>query len=175
MFLIAHLYTTDYMINFVPHQYRTAECLKQAGFNILLSSIGNIVAFCSAAIIPIPALRCFCLQTAILITITTIAVIILFPAIASIDLRFRSLYLQSTTTTTANPNDYNPHHHYQQQQQQQQVKTSSFLINMCFYLFCCRTPVEFQSHNKIPSTTATGLKSKYSNSNLQSSHHQASS
>ncbi|KAH9505952.1 Protein patched 1 [Dermatophagoides farinae] len=133
MFLLAHLYTTDFMINFVPHQYRTAECLKQAGFNILLSSIGNIVAFCSAAIIPIPALRCFCLQTAILITFTSIAVIVLFPAIASIDLRFRSLYLQSTTITNT--------------QQYQQVKTSSFLINMCFYLFCCRTP-QFQQQQQ---------------------------
>lgn len=92
--------------------------------------------------------------------------IILFPAIASIDLRFRSLYLESTTTTT-NQND---------------VKTSSFLINMCFYLFCCRTP-QFQPHNNQISTTTTtsGYKSnKYPISNLQqqqqqqSSHHHSS-
>lgn len=92
------------------------------------------MAFCSAAIIPIPALRCFALQTAILIAIISIAVIILFPALASIDLRFRSMYLAETGRTSS-----------------QSSLSTSFFVNMCFYLFCCRTP----HFRKVSSSTKT--------------------
>ena len=68
---------------------KTGECLKQIGSSILLTSFVNICAFLAAAIIPIPALRCFALQAAILIAFISISVILLFPAIASLDLRER--------------------------------------------------------------------------------------
>jgi len=48
-----------------------------------------VCAFLAAAIIPIPALRCFALQAAILITFISVSVILLFPAVASIDLKRR--------------------------------------------------------------------------------------
>lgn len=41
---------------------QTAECLKRTGVSVFLTSATNILAFLSASIIPIPALRAFSLQ-----------------------------------------------------------------------------------------------------------------
>lgn len=41
---------------------QTAECLKRTGVSVFLTSVTNILAFLSASIIPIPALRAFSLQ-----------------------------------------------------------------------------------------------------------------
>jgi len=43
-------------------QELTGECLKRIGVTILLTSLCNSSAFFIAAIIPIPAMRAFCLQ-----------------------------------------------------------------------------------------------------------------
>ena len=75
------------------------------------------MAFLSAAIIPIPALRCFALQTAILISIISFAVIILFPALVSMDLRLRSQYMSRNTHSTL-PTPFNP------------------INDVCYYFFC---------------------------------------
>ena len=53
----------------------------------MLTSFGNICAFLASTIIPIPALRCFSFQTAILISFSTASILFLFPAIAIIDCR----------------------------------------------------------------------------------------
>jgi len=63
--------------------------LKQIGYTILLNSSCLSCAFAAAAIIPIPALRYFVAQTAILILFTTLSVLILFPALESLDLKRR--------------------------------------------------------------------------------------
>ncbi len=107
-------------------QNKTGECLKQIGSSILLTSFGNVCAFLAAAIIPIPALRCFALQAAILITFISVSVILLFPAVASIDLKRRRsgrrdisccLYSnisnnddQQTYDNNSNANQYKPSH-----------------------------------------------------------------
>ena len=67
----------------------TAESLRQIGYTILLNSFCLSCAFAAAAIIPIQALRYFVAQTAILILFTTLCVLILFPALESLDLRRR--------------------------------------------------------------------------------------
>ncbi|CAG2100407.1 unnamed protein product, partial [Medioppia subpectinata] len=84
MFLLAHTYSQN---SATPFKNKSGECLKQIGSSILLTSFGNICAFLAAAIIPIPALRCFALQAAILIAFISVSVIFLIPAVASIDLR----------------------------------------------------------------------------------------
>jgi hypothetical protein len=43
-------------------QEQTGECLKRTGVTVLLTSFNNMMAFLTAAIIPIPALRAFSLQ-----------------------------------------------------------------------------------------------------------------
>lgn len=88
MFLLAHTYSQN-MESDTPFENKTGECLKQIGSSILLTSFGNVCAFLAAAIIPIPALRCFALQAAILITFISVSVILLFPAVATIDLKRR--------------------------------------------------------------------------------------
>ena len=43
-------------------QNHVGEVLKRAGVSVLLTSLCNVMAFLSAAILPIPALRYFSLQ-----------------------------------------------------------------------------------------------------------------
>ena len=43
-------------------QDRVGEVLRRAGVSVLLTSLCNVMAFLSAAILPIPALRSFSLQ-----------------------------------------------------------------------------------------------------------------
>lgn len=63
-----------------------AETLKQIGFSILVNSVLVSCAFEAAAIIPIPALRYFVGQTAIVIAFITVALLVLFPAVIKLDL-----------------------------------------------------------------------------------------
>lgn len=93
MFLLAHTYASDYIVLNVPVALRTAEVLKQTGMNMMLTSLARIISFLAASIIPIPALRVFSLQSAILLVFISFTVIVLFPALASVDLRFRNSYL----------------------------------------------------------------------------------
>lgn len=67
----------------------SGETLRQIGCSILLSSLCNVCAFVAAAIIPIPALRAFVLQSAILVVFTSVSLLVLFPAIVSIDVKRR--------------------------------------------------------------------------------------
>ncbi|KAJ8316305.1 hypothetical protein KUTeg_006319 [Tegillarca granosa] len=68
---------------------QTGECLKRTGVSVLLTSISNMLAFFSAAIIPIPALRSFSLQAGILIFFNLASVLLVYPAICSWDLKRR--------------------------------------------------------------------------------------
>lgn len=70
-------------------QHVTGEVLQQIGPIILLVSTCGILGFLSSAIIPIPALRAFVLQFAIILTVVTAALLLLFPAVVSLDLRRR--------------------------------------------------------------------------------------
>ena len=53
----------------------------------MLTAICNIAAFLAAAIIPIPALRSFAFQAAILVAFNLFSMILLFPTLLSLDLR----------------------------------------------------------------------------------------
>ncbi|PVD22694.1 hypothetical protein C0Q70_15950 [Pomacea canaliculata] len=87
MFLLAHTYAE--CSKNVPYQELTGEVLKRTGVTVLLTSVTNMLAFFSAAIIPIPALRAFSLQAGILVLFNIGAVLVVFPAIVSLDLARR--------------------------------------------------------------------------------------
>ncbi|XP_050403061.1 protein patched homolog 1 isoform X2 [Patella vulgata] len=84
MFLIAHTYAEH--AKDIPFPYQTGECLKRTGVTVLLTSLSNMLAFFTAAIIPIPALRAFSLQAALLVFFNMGSVLLIFPAIVSLDL-----------------------------------------------------------------------------------------
>jgi patched 1 protein len=70
-------------------QHVTGEVLQQIGPMILLVSSCGILGFLSSAIIPIPALRAFVLQFAIILAVVTAVLLLLLPAVLSLDLRRR--------------------------------------------------------------------------------------
>nr|XP_045228172.1 protein patched homolog 2 isoform X4 [Macaca fascicularis] len=75
--------------NAATTQERMGECLQRTGTSVVLTSINNMAAFLMAALVPIPALRAFSLQAAIVVGCTFVAVMLVFPAILSLDLRRR--------------------------------------------------------------------------------------
>lgn len=85
MFLIAHTYSEHAHLK-IPFMEQTGECLKRTGVSVLLTSLSNIMAFLAAAIIPIPALRAFSLQAAVLVLFNLCSVLLILPAVVSWDL-----------------------------------------------------------------------------------------
>ncbi|XP_076749448.1 protein patched isoform X4 [Xylocopa sonorina] len=88
MFLLTHTYA-ELSVNEVPSGEQTGVVLKRTGLSVLLAGICNVSAFFAAAIIPIPALRVFCLQAGILLLFNLAAMLLVFPAMVSLDLRRR--------------------------------------------------------------------------------------
>ncbi|XP_058065596.1 protein patched [Anopheles bellator] len=68
---------------------QTAHVLKKAGLSVLCTGGTTAASFFAATLIPVPALRVFCLQGAILVAFDLAAVLLVFPAMISIDLRRR--------------------------------------------------------------------------------------
>ncbi|OZC11766.1 hypothetical protein X798_00946 [Onchocerca flexuosa] len=66
--------------------------MKETGMSVMMTSVNNILSFLTGTLLPIPALRAFCAQSSILLTFNLIAVLTIFPAIISIDLRRRKSY-----------------------------------------------------------------------------------
>uniref|UniRef100_A0A2K5EJI8 Patched 2 n=1 Tax=Aotus nancymaae TaxID=37293 RepID=A0A2K5EJI8_AOTNA len=87
IFLLAHAFTEA--LPGTRLQDRMGECLQRTGTSVVLTSINNMAAFLMAALVPIPALRAFSLQAAIVVGCTFVAVMVVFPAILSLDLRRR--------------------------------------------------------------------------------------
>ncbi|KAM6919364.1 protein patched homolog 1 [Lycodopsis pacificus] len=87
MFLLAHSFT-EAGIN-IPFKDRTGDCLRRTGTSVALTSINNMIAFFMAALVPIPALRAFSLQAAIVVVFNFGMVLLIFPAILSLDLHRR--------------------------------------------------------------------------------------
>ncbi|ELK26046.1 Protein patched like protein 2 [Myotis davidii] len=72
-----------------PLQERMGECLLRTGPSVALTSINNMAAFFMAALVPIPALRAFSLQAAVVVGCNFAAVMLVFPAVLSLDLHRR--------------------------------------------------------------------------------------
>ncbi|XP_076289551.1 protein patched isoform X3 [Lasioglossum baleicum] len=88
MFLLTHTYA-ELSVNEVPSGEQTGVVLKRTGLSVLLAGISNVSAFFAAALIPIPALRVFCLQAGVLLLFNLAAMLLVFPAMVSLDLRRR--------------------------------------------------------------------------------------
>ncbi|KAL7885043.1 hypothetical protein AOLI_G00078130 [Acnodon oligacanthus] len=86
VFLLAHAFSETGQNKRIPFEDRTGECLKRTGASVALTSISNITAFFMAALIPIPALRAFSLQAAVVVVFNFAMVLLIFPAILSMDL-----------------------------------------------------------------------------------------
>lgn len=83
IFLLTHEYSKR------ENNDNTGEILKKVGLSALFSSASTAGSFFVAVFIPVPALRVFCLQAAILLTFNLAAVLLVFPAMISLDLRRR--------------------------------------------------------------------------------------
>ena len=73
--------------NILSFQNVTGEYLKQIGPVVFMVNLLILSGFGSAYVIPIPALRVFVIQSSILIVFIAVFLVILFPAITSVDIR----------------------------------------------------------------------------------------
>lgn len=110
------------------------EILKKSGPTILCSAATTISSFLAASFIPVPALKFFCWQAAIVIGFNLTTALLVFPALISLDLRrrrsgrldFFCCCLPPWDTTNAagnasggmlgNGNGMKSHHHHHHQQ-----------------------------------------------------------
>lgn len=83
IFSLTHAYTESNTND------RTKDILKKVGPTILLSASITIVSFFAAALIPVPALKVFCIQSAIVMCFNLAASLLVYPAMISLDLRRR--------------------------------------------------------------------------------------
>ncbi|XP_038624067.1 protein patched homolog 1 isoform X3 [Tachyglossus aculeatus] len=86
VFLLAHAFSETGQNGRIAFEERTGECLKRTGASVALTSISNVTAFFMAALIPIPALRAVSLQAAVVVVFNFAMVLLIFPAILSMDL-----------------------------------------------------------------------------------------
>lgn len=86
IFILTHGYDSRRNSN---EQMHTAQILKKYGLSVLFNGASTASAFLGAALLPIPILRAFALQATILITINLIAILFVFPAFITLDLRRR--------------------------------------------------------------------------------------
>lgn len=86
IFILTHGYDIRRNSN---EQMHTGQILKKYGLSVLFNGASTASAFLGAALLPIPVLRAFALQSAILICFNLIAVIFVFPAFITLDLRRR--------------------------------------------------------------------------------------
>lgn len=86
IFILTHGYDSRRNSN---EQMNTAQILKKYGLSVLFNGASTATAFLGAALLPIPLLRSFALQAVILIAINLVAVLFVFPAFITLDLRRR--------------------------------------------------------------------------------------
>nr|Q98864.1 RecName: Full=Protein patched homolog 1; Short=PTC1; Short=Patched 1 [Danio rerio]CAA67386.1 patched protein [Danio rerio] len=87
MFLLGHSFTETR--SNIPFKERTGDCLRRTGTSVALTSVNNMIAFFMAALVPIPALRAFSLQAAVVVVFNFAMALLIFPAILSLDLHRR--------------------------------------------------------------------------------------
>uniref|UniRef100_A0AAZ3RWQ6 SSD domain-containing protein n=1 Tax=Oncorhynchus tshawytscha TaxID=74940 RepID=A0AAZ3RWQ6_ONCTS len=123
VFLLAHAFSETGQNKKIPFEDRTGECLKRTGASVALTSISNVTAFFMAALIPIPALRAFSLQAAVVVVFNFAMVLLIFPAILSMDLYRREdrrfdifCCVPPPTTFRTPPPSYSSHGFSQQTQ-----------------------------------------------------------
>ena len=68
-------------------QDQVGEVMRKAGVSVVTTALCNVAAFLAAALIPIPALRAFCFQAALLTLFNLFSMMLLFPAMIALDVR----------------------------------------------------------------------------------------
>ncbi|MFH4977149.1 hypothetical protein AB6A40_003858 [Gnathostoma spinigerum] len=86
MFLLLHNY--DEVVH-TTKKHEIGTLMKETGMSIVITSTNNIIAFMAGTLLPIPALRSFCSQSAILLSFNLVAIMVIYPSIISLDLRRR--------------------------------------------------------------------------------------
>ncbi|GMR34260.1 hypothetical protein PMAYCL1PPCAC_04455 [Pristionchus mayeri] len=86
MFMLLHNY---HDVVAMSNRNEMGVLLRETGMSILCTSTNNILSFLAGTLLPIPALRSFCAQSTILLTFNFIAILTIYPAVISIDLRRR--------------------------------------------------------------------------------------
>ncbi|KAG5666444.1 hypothetical protein PVAND_014472 [Polypedilum vanderplanki] len=86
IFILTHGYDSRRNSN---EQMHTAQIMKKYGLSVLFNGASTASAFLGAALLPIPILRTFALQATILITVNLFAILFVFPAFITLDLRRR--------------------------------------------------------------------------------------
>nr|XP_009858682.2 protein patched homolog 1 isoform X1 [Ciona intestinalis] len=89
MFLMAHHFGEIAVLSYIPFSERTGECLKRVGVSVCLTSVAILSGFLFSLIIPMPALRAFGLQAAVVTVFNLFSVLVIFPSILSLDLQRR--------------------------------------------------------------------------------------
>lgn len=65
------------------------EVLQRSGPSILSAALAHSATFLAAAVVPVPALRVFCLQSAVLVVFHSTAILLVFPALLALNVRCR--------------------------------------------------------------------------------------
>lgn len=86
IFILTHGYDSRRNSN---EQMHTSQILKKYGLSVLFNGASTATCFFVAALLPIPILRAFAIQAAILITVNLLAVLFVFPAFITLDLQRR--------------------------------------------------------------------------------------
>lgn len=86
---VGHIFTLTHAYAESNSGELTKDILKKAGPTVLFTGATTIVSFFAAVLIPVPALKVFCLQAAIVICFNLAAALLVFPAMISLDLRRR--------------------------------------------------------------------------------------
>lgn len=88
IFILTHGYDSRRNSN---EQMHTSQILKKYGLSVLFNGAVTATAFLGAAVLPIPVLRSFALQAAILISVNLVVILFVFPAFITLDLKRRRL------------------------------------------------------------------------------------
>merc|ERR550532_1106029 len=86
IFLLIHTFSLQTQMD-ISYQDQVGEVMRKAGLSVLTTALCNVAAFLAAALIPIPALRAFCFQAALLTLFNLFSMMLLFPAIIALDVR----------------------------------------------------------------------------------------
>merc|ERR550532_519986 len=86
MFLLIHTFSLQTQMD-ISYQDQVGEVMRKAGVSVVTTALCNVAAFLAAALIPIPALRAFCFQAALLTLFNLFSMMLLFPAMIALDVR----------------------------------------------------------------------------------------
>ncbi|GMS82271.1 hypothetical protein PENTCL1PPCAC_4446, partial [Pristionchus entomophagus] len=115
MFMLLHNY---HDVVAMSSRNEMGVLLRETGMSILCTSTNNILSFLAGTLLPIPALRSFCAQSTILLTFNFIAILTIYPAVISIDLRRRKAGRRDLLCCLPDPVETN----YRQTKQQPERK-----------------------------------------------------